>query len=177
MPCVNKIIEYIYEYYDFNEIDLSNIIYIMFNEKYRTDINEQWYELNKEGKWIIIEFSEVKYEILNSLYSMIFNCINHIKSSNYIINPNLSDNNRKYNSILYILSEKRQLLRDKNKIDQAHLISERINQLLDISMNISKEKLNIEKLNIIYIIRKIKSQAFIKNVMKDIPLLFYNPID
>jgi hypothetical protein len=79
----------------------------------------------------------------------------------------------RYDIILKHLIEKKNLLMDKNRIDEASKVRERIKAIVEHPESIDANKINIESLDYINILKKIASKTFKDTVMKDMVGLFY----
>lgn len=174
-----NITQYIIENRSFTETDIAIMMQIMFKHKYRTDINGLWYMLT-EDKWVLIDEFDIREEISRSLCRMITDCINYIKQSpkaNIMNIANIQNSRANYDIILKHLVEKKNLLTDKNRIDEASRIRERIKMIIERPESIHVNKINIEKLDFVSILKKINGKLFKDNVMKDMMGLFYVATD
>jgi hypothetical protein len=107
---------------------------------------------------------------------MITDCIKYIKESPKvnIMNMANSQNTRaNYDIIIKHLIEKKNLLMEKNRVDEATKIRDRIKTIYEHPEAIEANKINIEKLDFLTILKKISSKTFKDNVMKDMTGLFY----
>uniref|UniRef100_A0A6C0AP09 Uncharacterized protein n=1 Tax=viral metagenome TaxID=1070528 RepID=A0A6C0AP09_9ZZZZ len=170
-----NIIQYILENKSFSETDIAIMMQIMFKQIYKTDANGLWYRFDGE-KWALVDSFDVREEIGLSLSRMIKDCIEHIKSSPKIQIMNIANNQNaqgRYETIINYLIEKKNLLMDKNRIDEASKVRERIKAIVEHPESIDANKINIESLDYINILKKIGSKTFKDTVMKDMVGLFY----
>ena len=174
-PVRENITQYIIENRSFTETDIALMMQIMFKHIYRTDANGLWYMLT-EDKWVLTDSFTIREEIGTSLCRMITDCIKYIKDSPKvnIMNMANSQNTRiNYDIIIKHLIEKKNLLMEKNRVDEATKIRDRIKTIYEHPEVIEANKINIEKLDFLTILKKISSKTFKDNVMKDMTGLFY----
>jgi hypothetical protein len=148
---------------------------IMFKHKYKTDANGLWYMLT-DDKWVLINAFDIREEIGSSLCRMITDCIENIKQSpkvNIMNIANIQNTRANYEVIINHLVEKKNLLMEKNRVDEASRVRERIKAIMEHPERIEANKVNIEKLDFVSVIKKISTKAFKDNVMKDLVGLFY----
>ena len=144
-PIKENIIQYILENKSFSETDVAIMMQIMFKQIYKTDANGLWYRFNGE-KWNLVDSFDVREEIGLSLSRMIKECIEHIKSSPkiQIMNiANIQNTQARYDIILNHLVEKKNLLMDKNRIDEASKVRERIKAIMEHPESIDSNRINI----------------------------------
>jgi len=174
-PIRENMIQYIIENRSFTETDIALMMQIMFKHKYRTDANGLWYMLT-EDKWVLIDTFDIREEIGSSLCRMITACIEHVKQSpkvNIMNIANIQNTRANYEVIINHLVEKKNLLMEKNRVDEASRVRERIKAIMEHPERIEANKINIEKLDFVSVIKKISAKAFKDNVMKDLVGLFY----
>jgi hypothetical protein len=86
---------------------------------------------------------------------------------------NIQNTRANYEVIINHLVEKKNLLMEKNRVDEASRVRERIKAIMEHPERIEASKINIEKLDFVSVIKKISAKAFKDNVMKDLVGLFY----
>ncbi len=174
-PIRENMIQYIIENRSFTETDIALMMQIMFKHKYKTDANGLWYMLT-DDKWVLINAFDIREEIGSSLCRMITDCIENIKQSpkvNIMNIANIQNTRANYEVIINHLVEKKNLLMEKNRVDEASRVRERIKAIMEHPERIEANKVNIEKLDFVSVIKKISTKAFKDNVMKDLVGLFY----
>ena len=174
-PIRENMIQYIIENRSFTETDIALMMQIMFKHKYKTDANGLWYMLT-DDKWVLINTFDIREEIGSSLCRMITDCIEHIKQSpkaNIMNIANIQNTRANYEVIINHLVEKKNLLMEKNRVDEASKVRERIKVIMEHPERIGSNKINIENLDFVSIIKKLSGKTFKDTVMKDLVGLFY----
>jgi hypothetical protein len=166
-----NVIQYIYASRSFNAVDISLLMYIMFKDKYKVDIDDQWYE-NIEGLWNKTDSFTIRNEITTSVSRMVADCIQFIKENRHMTFDNTNYTRPTYETVVADLVKKRQILRNMNKIDQALVVTHRINQIIE-SPELINNRLTDDQLNLVTIISKMQTKVFKDAVMANLINIFY----
>lgn len=142
-----NIIQYILKSQSFNEPDIAFIMHSMFKRIYKTDSKGQWYSLNGDGTWILKDTFDVRELIKTKVCTMLLNCIDYIKKNYTKLTKEKINTNKKYFDILTNLAEKRQLLRDQNRIDEECRIKLHIQRFIEYNENTDYNRVNFNTLD------------------------------
>ena len=166
----NDVLEYIMNYQSFNETDIAFIMHCMFKDNYKTDYKGQWYEFRDE--WVAVDSFDVRELIKTKVSTMILNCVKYIKEN--LVKKSKEQINTKeiYDNALNNLAEKRQLLRDQNRIDEECIIKQHIKKVIEYKTNIDYNKVDLNTLDPIKIMKSINVKPFKDRVMEQAAGLF-----
>ena len=166
----DEVLQYILSAQSFNEVDIAFIMHTMFKGVYKTDSLGQWYSM-KDGSWILRNIFDIRELIGSAVCNMAISCVNLIKRNPdlYKMDINIKE---KYDIILNNLAEKRQMLRDNNRIDEECIIKQHIKRIIEYRDNIKYNKINFNTFDTMTIVRSVHTRAFVDRVMEEVAGLF-----
>ena len=167
-----EIIQYILESQSFNEPDIAFIMHSMFKGIYKTDSKGQWYSLNADGTWILKDTFDVRDLIGSVVCNTIVKSVNLIKNHPGIYKRDTANRTERYDVILKNLGEKRQLLRDQNRINEECLIKEHIRRVTQQRDSIEINRNNFTTFDPMTVVRSLRTRSFVDRVMEEVTTLF-----
>jgi hypothetical protein len=169
----DDVLQYILRAQSFNESDIAFIMHLMFKDIYRTDSKGQWY--SKSDTWILRDEFDIRDLIGSAVCNSAVSCVNAIKNYPHLYKVEIEKTTEHYNIILNNLAEKRQLLRDNNRIDDECIIKEHIQKVIDYRDNIYN-KINFNTFDPMSIVRSVHTKSFVNRVMEEAAGLFLGPV-